>query len=306
MGKGDQDKKCKPKEPCRSEIIDCREYKIVLSLKRFVKDEAKGRKRFWQEVKALAKACSVKAKDPKKPAKPDVRTVEFLDTRKFDLRCAGFVYRVRGVENKKSFYATLKYRSPEHRLSAAVDLTPKGGDGHECKFELDITPTWRQMYSRSCTLKFDGKKGRPSKPHTMKKLARIFPKGLGPVAGIVGGGKKLQPVRPYTLWENSLEIGCLSFGPKGARVKAKAVLNAWRMCSKKGPLLVEEFSFDFKHRGKECLISPKVERQAARFFQLLQQLPNGYDPSATTKTNFMYGGAKLAPTCQFAGPGGGD
>ncbi len=142
------------------DVVHYREYKILLQPDRFT--SKRGFMEFWEDVEKSAKKLDLKIDIDDKAFHSQVREVLFYDTPDFDLFNNHFILR------KRTFYdegwpradheLTLKYRNPDLKTAAKVDVRPTLGGLSEIKFkeelllERDRLGGMRSVYSHGCVL----------------------------------------------------------------------------------------------------------------------------------------------------------
>ena len=142
------------------DVIHYREYKILLKPDRFTSME--GFMDFWKSVHRTVKKFDLKVDVDDGAFHSQVREVLFYDTPHFDLYNNHFILR------KRTFYdegwpradheLTIKYRSPELKDAAAVDVRPMAAGHDEIKFKEELLLDRerlggiRSVYSHGCVL----------------------------------------------------------------------------------------------------------------------------------------------------------
>ena len=142
------------------DVVHYREYKILLQPDRFT--SKRGFLEFWEDVGKSVKKFGLKVDIDQQGFHSQVREVLFYDTPDFDLYNNHFILR------KRTFYdegwpradheLTLKYRNPDLRAAAKVDVRPHLGGHKEIKFkeelllERDHLGGMRSVYSHGCVL----------------------------------------------------------------------------------------------------------------------------------------------------------
>src|ERR1700757_924007 len=162
-----------------SDVVHYREYKILLQPDRFTSKN--GFLEFWAQPSKTLEKLGVKDAAEPQVSDSQVREVLFYDTPEFDLFNHHFILR------KRTFYdqgwprpdheLTFKYRAPELKAAAAVDVRPQLGGHDEIKFkeelllERDRLGGMRSVYSHGCVLtspKIELDRG-------IEDIARAFP-----------------------------------------------------------------------------------------------------------------------------------
>jgi hypothetical protein len=142
------------------DVVHYREYKILLQPDRFT--SKRGFLEFWEDVGKSVKKLGLKVDIDQQGFHSQVREVLFYDTPDFDLYNNHFILR------KRTFYdegwpradheLTLKYRNPDLKAAAKVDVRPRLGGHKEIKFkeelllERDHLGGMRSVYSHGCVL----------------------------------------------------------------------------------------------------------------------------------------------------------
>src|SRR5277367_393912 len=143
-----------------SDVVHYREYKILLQPDRFT--SKKGFLDFWEAVGKTLKKLHLKVDGDEHAGDSQVREVLYYDTPQFDLYNNHFILR------KRTFYEqgwpradhelTFKFRAPDLKAAAAVDVRPPLGGHDEVKFkeelllERDKLGGIRSVYSHGCVL----------------------------------------------------------------------------------------------------------------------------------------------------------
>ena len=127
-------------EHLASDVIHYREYKILLQPDRFTSKN--GFLDFWGAASKTLKKLGLKVDVDEHAFDSQVREVLFYDTPQFDLYNHHFILR------KRTFYdqgwprpeheLTFKYRDPELKNAAAVEVRPQLGGHDEVKFKEEL------------------------------------------------------------------------------------------------------------------------------------------------------------------------
>ena len=122
------------------DVVHYREYKILLQPDRFT--SKRGFLEFWEDVGKSVKKLGLKVDIDRQGFHSQVREVLFYDTPDFDLYNNHFILR------KRTFYdegwpradheLTLKYRNPDLKAAAKVDVRPRLGGHKEIKFKEEL------------------------------------------------------------------------------------------------------------------------------------------------------------------------
>ena len=254
--------------------VTTREYKLILTADRFF-DRRKG-------AAALGELVSYSLRDRDSDiefqGKEEIRATYYVDTRDFLLRRAGYAIRVRFEEDEGQFKLSLKHRTPDRYLAAARDLSSAHGDGVE-KFEEDILPPFRSIFSQSNALWFDDEPDLS----TLAKAARIFP-GL---ADLGPPGTILCKVNDVTVREVFHKLCKIKLDRK--KPKIKLGLSFWYLSDDSRWPIIAECAYDYRaDQGDDFALH--VVQGANTLFRRLQRQPGWFDANATTKTRFVYEG----------------
>jgi hypothetical protein len=267
------------------DVIHYREYKILLQPERFT--SKRDFLEFWQDVEKSAKKLKLKIDVDKDAFHSQVREVLFYDTPAFDLYNNHFILR------KRTFYdegwpraeheLTLKYRNPELKAAARVDVRPHLGGHHEVKFkeelllERDRLGGMRSVYSHGCVLispKIELDRG-------IEDIAAAFP------------ALRAIDVRPKTTIElvNSVAVeevqNTIGFIHFAHHYKGKATIAVWRNRALEKSLS-GEFAFQCKFERLEEVHSSSLEL-SEEFYKQVQLDCAEWIKLGTTKTAMVYG-----------------
>jgi hypothetical protein len=146
--------------------IGSREYKLILSAERFG-DRRRGTGALQDVVCRLAEQFGA---ETERQEDEEERRTHYLDTAGFDLHRAGFLLRLRFEPKDGDFKVTLKHRTPDRYVAAAQDLSLAAGNG-ELKFEEDILPPFRSVFSQSNAVRF----GSEPSIGDVQGLVELFP-----------------------------------------------------------------------------------------------------------------------------------
>jgi hypothetical protein len=271
--------------------VTSREYKLMLHTGRF-QDRKQGIKAFWDVVKYVvnntrdAHEVKIKTQDLEKPFKE--RLTWYMDTTPGkDFNTAGWVLRMREEEEesgKKKFKTTLKFRSPDHFISASKDLSASVSvEKGLPKFEEDVVPAFSSKFSHSTSVETE--KGDLFK--NVSDVAGLFP---GIMELELAGDIKIQKVNDFTASEVVYRVGNFKVGNGDDKIKVKCCFSFWYLTGKEDmyPLAVE-FSFDYD-RAEEKDFPLHVCEAAKYIFSTLQKQCGWVDLGGTTKTAFAYSG----------------
>ncbi len=269
----------------REDVIHYREYKILLQADRFT--SKRGFLEFWEDVHKSVKKLDLKVDVEKTAFHSQVREVLFYDTPAFDLYNNHFILR------KRTFYdegwpradheLTLKYRNPDLKAAARVDVRPRLGGHSEIKFkeelllERDRLGGMRSVYSHGCVLispKIELDRG-------IEDIAEAFP-ALKNVD--VRPKTKIELVNSVAVEEVQNTIGFIHFGH---HYKGKATIAVWRNRALEKSLS-GEFAFQCKFDRLEEVNQSSIELSEA-FYKEIQLDCADWIKLGTTKTAMVYG-----------------
>jgi hypothetical protein len=243
---------------------------------------------FGKIVRRTAKQCGVNfIEDKKTTLRPEIREVIFLDTSEFALYSNSFILR-RRTSYVDGFPVgdpeiVFKFRHPDERKAAAVDVRPQIEGKYRIKFKAEVLPLKdraggrRLLYSHSCQFGFSQVR---EQARSMAMLDLIFP-ALAKLAR--SGKERVKLVNEAIVEEVLLPLGQLDFG-KG--VLANCDIALWRTRGEHLPL-VGEFSFQlkFEHQGD---VAAKPRKLADEFYVTLQREIAGWLALGVTKTAMVY------------------
>ena len=267
------------------DVIHYREYKILLQPERFT--SKRDFLEFWEDVEKSAKKLNLKIDFDKHAFHSQVREVLFYDTPAFDLYNNHFILR------KRTFYdegwpraeheLTLKYRNPELKAAARVDVRSHLGGHHEVKFkeelllERDHLGGMRTVYSHGCVLispKIELDRG-------IEDIAAAFP-ALRSVD--VSPKTTIELVNSVAVEEVQNTIGFIHFAH---HYKGKATIAVWRNRALEKSLS-GEFAFQCKFERLEEVHSSSLEL-SEEFYKQVQLDCAEWIKLGTTKTAMVYG-----------------
>jgi hypothetical protein len=267
------------------DVIHYREYKILLKPDRFTSKE--GFMQFWDAVYATVKKFELKVDLEKEAFHSQVREVLFYDTPRFDL------YNNHLILRKRTFYddgwpradheLTIKYRSPELKEAASVDVRPMAAGHDEIKFKEELLLDRKQLggmrsvYSHGCVL-------------TSPKV--VLDRGIEDIASVFPALRKVD-IRPLTkialvnnvaVEEVQNTIGRIHFGHG---FNGKTTIAIWRSRALEKPLS-GEFAFQCKF---DRLTDVHKSSLAAsdEFYKQVQLDCADWVMLGTTKTAMVYG-----------------
>jgi hypothetical protein len=268
-----------------ADTIHYREYKILLQPDHFT--SKRGFLEFWEDVEKSAKRFDLKIEIDKHAFHSQVREVLFYDTPTFDLFNNHFILR------KRTFYddgwprpdheLTLKYRNPDLKAAAKVDVRPQLTGHHEIKFkeevlvERDRLGGMRSVYSHGCVLispKIELDRG-------IDDITVAFPV-LRSVD--VKPKTKIELVNSVAVEEVQNSMGFIHFGH---HYKGKTTIAIWRNRALEKSLS-GEFAFQCKFEQLEDVHHAALELSEA-FYKQVQLDCAEWIKIGTTKTAMVYG-----------------
>jgi hypothetical protein len=227
-------------------------------------------------------------------AKDKDRVVLFYDTADHYLYRNSYVFRERHEPGGAKRRVTLKFRHPDRCLAQDRDMGGADADSDDLKFEEDLKPVLRKLYSYSNQLK--ARRGKNI--NTLDDVADFFPDIVSRIDG----------------WQRQREIECVHgfrareivlTGPTFALpsdTAATCALIVWYdFAAPDAPATVAELSFRFANEDEQAApdggYNGPVTDAATRLFIALQDgLGDGHWAErdlagATTKTRFVFSGA---------------
>jgi hypothetical protein len=265
--------------------IHYREYKLLLKPERFADEE--GFHKFYKHVHHVAKGMGVHLEKSEKH-EPHIREVVFYDTPHFKLYTDGFILRKRTFFKKghpePNFELTIRYRHPEAKAAAAVDMHPLLPCIYTIKFKEEILQLsdklagMRMLYANGCEL------DTPNVILTQRFeiISQVFPalqkvRSANPKA-------TMGVVNDVTVDETLVHLGEMDFGGK---VKCKASVAIWRNRST-GRDMIAEFGYQLKFEGLASL-HRKPRELTEELFKNIQLECADWVAMGTTKTALVYG-----------------
>ncbi len=263
------------------------EAKLILKPDRFVSVESF--RDFGKLVQHTAKEQKVGfLTDPKVGRRPDIREIVFMDTPDFRLYNHAFILRRRttfvdgfAVGDPEIVF---KFRHPDERKAAEVDVRPKIAGKYQIKFKAEALPLkdqiggFRILYSHNCQFGL-------SQMHEGDRLGTWTLAHVFPALASLKKSKdeEVTLVNEAIIEEVLLELGDLDFG-KGVQGHCNVAL--WRTRGEHTPL-VGEFAYQLKfNRADE--VHEKPRKLSEQFFVTLQRDVQDWIALGTTKTGAVY------------------
>jgi hypothetical protein len=220
--------------------------------------------------------------------RPKIREIIFFDTPDFRLYNNAFILR-RRVTYVDGFpegdpEIVFKFRHPEEKVAAAMDVRPKISGKYKIKFKSEALPLkdrlggYRVLYSHNC--QFGLSQIDQEDRMAMKTIATIFPalaylkKSPDERVGLVNEG---------IVEEVLLPLGQIDFH-KGQVGKCDIAL--WRTRGEHKPL-VGEFAFQVKFERRED-VHDNARKRVEQYFLALQQAAKKWIALGCTKTGMVY------------------
>jgi hypothetical protein len=251
-------------------LIDSREYKLILASDRF-SDRGRGVAALQDIVCRLGEQLGGEVE---RQQEEELRQTHYLDTTELHLQRAGFLLRMRFETDE--FKISLKHRAPDRYLAAARDLAMSSG-GDDLKFEEDILPPFRSLFSQSNSLRT------PTAPEieNVEHLVDLFP-GLNNLD--LPRSLKLAVVNGFRPVEVFVKLCKVKFGD-GPKIKCG--LSLWYHSTSDAWPLISELAYDYEADGGDDFPLQVVEG-ANHLYASLQRQPGWFNPNETTKTVFAY------------------
>ncbi|HLW71780.1 MAG TPA: hypothetical protein VKS22_14290 [Candidatus Binataceae bacterium] len=267
------------------DVVHYREYKILLEPDRFTSKN--GFLEFWETASRTLKKLHLKVDVDDNAFDSQVREVLFYDTPEFDLFNHHFILR------KRTFYdqgwprpdheLTFKYRAPDLKDAAAIDVRPHLGGHEEIKFkeelllERDRLGGMRSVYSHGCVLispKIELDRG-------IEDIARAFPT-LKQID--IRPRTKMALVNNMAVEEVQNTLGMIHFGH---HFKGKTTIAIWRSRALEKSLS-GEFAFQCKFDHLEEVNKEALEL-SEEFYKTVQLDCADWIKLGSTKTAMVYG-----------------
>jgi hypothetical protein len=263
------------------------EAKLILKPDRFTSVESF--RDFGKLVKKTAKKEKVDfIPDAETGLRPNIREILFVDTPDCRLYNNAFILR-RRITYVDGFPVgdpeiVFKYRHPDEKTAAAVDVRPRISGKYRIKFKAEALPlkdrigSYRVLYSHNCV--FGLSQVHEADRTSMATLVRIFP-ALEMLKK--SSEERVTLVSEAIIEEVLLKLGKLDFG-KGQVGKCDIAL--WRTRGEHQSL-VGEFAFQVKFDSRED-VHQKAQKRCEQFFISLQQDVQDWISLGTTKTGMVY------------------
>lgn len=267
------------------DVVHYREYKILLQPDRF--SSKNGFLEFWEAASKTLRKLKIKVDIDRHAFDSQVREVLFYDTPQFDLYNHHFILR------KRTFYdqgwprpgheLTFKYRDPELKAAASVEVRPHLGGHDEIKFkeelllERDRLGGMRSVYSHGCVLtspKIELDRG-------IEDITRAFP-ALKKID--ISPRTKMELVNNVAVEEVQNTLGVMHFGH---HLKGKTTIAIWRSRALEKSLS-GEFAFQCKFDRLEDVNRESIEL-SEEFYKRVQLDCAEWIKLGTTKTAMVYG-----------------
>ena len=263
------------------------EAKLILKPDRFTSVDSF--REFGKLVKKTAKREDVGfVPDVEAGLRPNIREILFMDTPDFRFYNNAFILR-RRISYVDGFPVgdpeiVFKYRHPDEKKAAAVDVRPKISGKYRIKFKAEALPlkdrigSYRVLYSHNCV--FGLSQVHEADRTSMQTLTRVFP-ALEMLKK--SPGERVTLVSEAIVEEVLLKLGELDFG-KGQVGKCDVAL--WRTRGEHQSL-VGEFAFQVKFDSRED-VHRKAKKCCEQFFISLQHEVKDWISLGTTKTGMVY------------------
>jgi hypothetical protein len=290
--------------------LESREYKLMLKPAGFIGSEPdKAVRTFWDQqlkpiiAERLDRRKNGKTRDKESFERKGQRTIVYKETEACLLNNTGYIVRERqdllkdGRPDPKEREVTLKFRTPDRALAAALRIEPNAGKA-ETKFEEDIAPQidhaadgtkiprfksppgMRSMFSVSSTQTLRANEAITS----LRDLAaryRGFESSLRK-AGLAAMPLDSPLVSGQVFRDRVYRIGLVDLGDTDAKVD----LTLWYKAGTSAPGALELAELSFKFDTEDGKVSGGVAQRALSLFGALQELPEKWtSPEQQTKTS---------------------
>jgi hypothetical protein len=265
--------------------IHYREYKLLLKPERFADED--GFHKFYKHLHHVAKGLGIHLEKSDKH-EPHLREVVFYDTPHFKLYTDGYILRKRTFFKKghpePNFELTIRFRHPDSKVAASVDMHPLLPCIYTIKFKEEILQVtdnvggMRMLYANGCEL------DTPNVILTQRFeiISQVFP-ALQRVSS-ANPKATMGIVNDITVDETLSHIGELDFGGKA---QCKASVAIWRNRST-GRDMIAEFGYQLKFQGLASL-HRKPRELSEELFKTIQMECSDWVALGTTKTAMVYG-----------------
>lgn len=265
--------------------IQYREYKILLKPDRFTGPQAF--RDFWRAIEKSAKKFDLKLEPAENAFENQIREVLFFDTPQFALYNNHFIVRLR------TFYhdgwpvgipeLTVKFRHPEFKEAAAVDVRPAVPGGlARIKFKEELLPLrtelggMRSVFSHNCVL--------ASSREVLNVAVKDFEAFFPAIGGIqLAPDDQISLVNDVAVEEVQVDVGRLHFGHG---FNGKATIAVWRDRRLEKPLC-GEFAFQCKFNSAKELHKSSLAK-ADEFYRACQLDAFEWLTLGSTKTAMVY------------------
>jgi hypothetical protein len=268
-----------------SDVVHYREYKILLEPDRFTSKN--GFLEFWEAASRTLKKLHIEVDLDHDVFESQVREVLFYDTSEFDLFNHHFILRKRTFYDqgwpRQDHELTFKYRAPDLKDAAAVDVRPQLGGHKEIKFkeelllERDRLGGMRSVYSHGCVLispKIELDRGIEDIAHAFPTLKQID----------IRPRTKMALVNNMAVEEVQNTLGMIHFGH---HFKGKTTIAIWRSRALEKSLS-GEFAFQCKFDHLEEVNKESLEL-SEEFYKTVQLDCADWIKLGSTKTAMVYG-----------------
>jgi hypothetical protein len=278
--------KCAQTQHLPEDVVHYREYKILLLPDRF--SSKRGFLEFWNEgVTKTVRRFRLKTDVDPHAFDSQVREVLFYDTPEFDLYNNHFILRKRTYYDqgwpRPDHELTFKYRNPDLKEAASVDVRPQLGGHDEIKFkeelllERDRLGGMRSVYSHGCVL--------TSPKIELDRAAEDITKAFPVLQKIdIHPRTKMELVNNVAVEEVQNTIGTIHFHH---HFKAKATIAIWRSRALE-KALSGEFAFQCKFERVEEVPKSSIEL-SEEFYKAVQLDCADWIKLGSTKTAMVYG-----------------
>jgi hypothetical protein len=268
-----------------NDVVHYREYKILLQPERF--GSKHGFLEFWQAASKTIRKLGIKVDIDPHAFDSQVREVLFYDTPKFDLYNNHFILRKRTYYDqgwpRHDHELTFKYRAPDLKQAAAVDVRPHLGGHDEIKFkeelllERDRLGGMRSVYSHGCVLTSP----KIVLDQGIEDIRRAFPT-LNRID--ISPDTRMALVNNVAVEEVQNTIGIIHFHH---HFKGKATIAIWRDRAMEKSL-AGEFAFQCKFDELQD-VSKSALQLSEEFYKQVQLDCAEWIKLGTTKTAMVYG-----------------
>lgn len=249
-----------------------KEYKVLLAPTKFSSNLVTTANSFLSDLRIALRAVNFDRTIDGSFADDKIRTVRYYDS-PGTCRLRGLGYNFRERVNNGEREANLKFRSETKSVAASADVSGSSADA-ETKFEVDITPPFKQVYSHSTSQPLSNSKNL----NILDDVEDLFP---GTEDLDLPSNEDFKIVSNLTISEYTYD------GPEsdlGAQT-AEFTLTLWYANSS---ALVSNAEISFKVEDNDGDFTGPVDTRSKLLFDTIRNMTSWVSTSSTTKTDWVY------------------